>query len=288
MNCCIKRSRITERNEFEVIVGNKTTVVKSPIKFKIDTETETASSYYSPELTTLELVKDVAEHQHVTITGKVVSVSATEQVILKNSGKSLLKMDFVIADCTAVYRGVAWEGHIKTVKEEHSYKICNATVRSINGSKYISIGENCAIKEIEDIGEVIDDVNIEDPPGAAQVIIGEIVAVIAMDEYKSCRNCTAKVIEEGGKLAMGVCSKCNTKMKLSKCNKQCVAHVIVEDEKGKEHKVTVFNDVLQQIANYGKEVVGAEADISEQVLSVPSLNYTLTKKDIVSCVSACM
>ena len=53
------------------------------------------------------------------------------------------------------------------------------------------IGENCVIKEIEDIGEAIDDINIEDPPGAAQVMKGEIAAVTATDEYKSC---TAKVI----------------------------------------------------------------------------------------------
>lgn len=42
-------------------------------------------------------------------------------------------------------------------------------------------------------------------------------------------------------MALGECNKCNTKMKMSKCNKLCVAHAIVEDEKGKEYKVTVFN-----------------------------------------------
>ena len=119
MNCCIKRSRNPERNKFEVIVGNKTTVVKSPKKFKIDTETEAASLYCCPELTTLELVKDVAKQ--LTVTGKVVSVSDTEQVTMKNSNKSLSKMDFTIvftiADCTAVYRGVVWENQIKTIKE---------------------------------------------------------------------------------------------------------------------------------------------------------------------------
>ena len=109
---------------------------------------------------------------------------------------------------------------------------------------------------------------------------GEVVALVSMDEYKSCRNCNAKVVE-GGKFAMGECSKCNTKMKMSKCNKQCIAHVIIEDDKGKEHKVTVFSDVLKQIAYYGKEAAGVEADISKQVLSAPSLNYTITKKDIV-------
>ena len=115
-NCCIKRSRNAERNEFEVIVGNKTALVKSPKKFKIDTEMETGLSYSSPELTTLELLKDVAEHQQVTVTGKVVSVSDTEKITMKSNGKSLLKLDFVIADCSSVYRGVAWEGHIKNSK----------------------------------------------------------------------------------------------------------------------------------------------------------------------------
>jgi len=59
------------------------------------------------------------------------------------------------------------------------------------------IGENCIIKEIEDIGEVIDDVNIEDPPGADQVVKGEIVAVIAMDEYKKLQKLYCKSNQRG-------------------------------------------------------------------------------------------
>ena len=177
-------------------------------------------SYCCSELATLELLKDVAEHQRVTVTGKVLSVSGTEQITMKSSGKLLTKRDFVIADCTAVYRGVAWQDYMETVKEEHSYKMCNATVKSFNGLKYVSIGENSVIEEIEDIGEVIDDTEIEDPPGGTQVVKGEIVAVIAVDAYKSCRNCNAKVIK--GSKFMGECSKCNTKMKITKYNDQNV------------------------------------------------------------------
>ena len=90
------------------------------------------------------------------------------------------------------------------------------------------------MNEIKDIGEVIDDVNIEDAPGAAQVVKGEIVAAISMDEYRNCRNCNAKAVD-WDRLVMVECSKCNTKMKMSKCNKQCIAHVILKDDKGKEH-----------------------------------------------------
>jgi len=102
---------------------------------------------------------------------------------------------------------------METIKKEHSYKICNATVRSSNGSKYTSIGENSVVKVIEDIGEVIDDVELDDPPGGAQVVKGEIVLVIGVGVYKSCRNCNAKVSKY-----MGECSKCNPKMKINKCN----------------------------------------------------------------------
>ena len=95
INCCIKRSR---NSEFKVIVGNKTTVLRAPKKFKVDSEIEAVLFYCNTELTTLELVKDVAEHQHVTVTGKVIFVSDAEEISMKNSDKSLSKMDFIIAD----------------------------------------------------------------------------------------------------------------------------------------------------------------------------------------------
>jgi len=52
----------------------------------------------------------------------------------------------------------------------------------------------------------------------------------------------------------------------------------VEDIQGKEYRVTAFSDVLEQKICYGKEVAGAEADVSEQLLSLLNLNYTITKR----------
>jgi len=89
-NCSIKRSKVSGSNEFKVLLGNKTSILKSPKKFKIDKSyTEIAMSHCCPELRTLELLKDVAEHQHVSVTGKVLSVSANEKISMKNSGKVL-------------------------------------------------------------------------------------------------------------------------------------------------------------------------------------------------------
>ena len=79
----------------------------------------------------------------------------------------------------------------------------------------MSVGEGCDVQEIENIGEVVDDENVEGESGTAKVVKGKIVAIVVIDVYIGCRNCNAKVIDANG--AVGVCSKCNTKMKLSRC-----------------------------------------------------------------------
>ena len=118
--------------------------------------------------------------------GKVVAVCPTEKVTIKSSGKVLRKRDCEIADSTAIYRCITWEDQIELFQENKSYKLSNATIRSFNGAKYLSLGEGCDVKEIEDIGEVIDDENVASQSGSAKVVKGEIVAVIAIDMYKGC------------------------------------------------------------------------------------------------------
>ena len=104
---------------------------------------------------------------------------------------------------------------------------------------------------IDDIGEVIRDVTIEDCR-RAKVLKGEIIAVVGLDEYRGYVNCGAKVSEMANMLAD--CSKCRTKMKISKCHRQSVANIVVKDTEGKDHRVTVFDGVLQQIRDFGKKV----------------------------------
>ena len=61
----------------------------------------------SRELLTLEMLREVAEHQYVSVKGKIVSVCPTEKVNIKNTGKTVIKMDFLVAYTTAVHRCVA-------------------------------------------------------------------------------------------------------------------------------------------------------------------------------------
>ena len=101
-NCLVKR----KADDFELHVNSKSSILRSPKKFKVSDDS--CEEECCPELKTLEDLKNLAEHQQVTFTGKVLSVSAVEELVKKDSGKQFHKQDFVIADTTASCRG--WHG----------------------------------------------------------------------------------------------------------------------------------------------------------------------------------
>ena len=73
-------------------------------------------------------------------------------------------------------------------------------------------------------------------------------------------------------------------MKLSKCDDRSVANVILEDKDNKEHRIIIFDEVLEIVSRHGRDAAG-ECDIEDQLLSAPSLNYTINQKDIVCSIS---
>ena len=207
----------------------------------------------------------------------MLSVSAVEELVKKGTGKQLRKQEFVIADTTASCRGVAWEQHLHQLKEDGSYKILNATVRSFNGAKYLSLGDKTVVTTIDDVGDVVDESTFDGSGGIA-VVQAEIVAVLKVETYIGCRNCNSKITQVG---AIGECNKCSAKMKITKCKSKHIGRAIVEDSSGNEHKLTMFAVVLQQVA----KVSGTNGNnISEQLLSSPNLVYTF-KNETISSVS---
>ena len=205
-NCAVKRSRQGE-NELEVLVSSQTKIQNSPKKFKLDGET-VKGGLKSNKIGKLEMLAEVSENQYVCLKGKAVSIFPIQEVNVKSSGRKLKKMNMHLAD---VYRYVVWENHIKMIKDGKSYKFGNVTVRTFNAAKFISLGENCVIEEIDDVGNVIDDEDPEDGVRRANVIKADIVCNV--DAYKSCRSCNGTIIETDAPI--GVCSKCNSKMKIA-------------------------------------------------------------------------
>ena len=255
-NCVVKRNR--DNDDFEIHVNNRTSLVQSPKNSDLWRRIM-PKILCSPELGTLEQLKDLSEHQQISVTGKVQSIAEVEKVLIKSKGKQLCKQEFVIADGTAACRAVAWEDKIGKIKEGNSYNIMNVTVRSFNGSKYLSIAERSVIKVVDDIGYVIDE-PMFDGAGGVIKINAEVVAVLNIETYISCRNCNGKVTEVNN--GVGECSKCICKMKMKKCKGKSVVRVILEESEGKEYKVSMFNEVIQEAIKISEEAADSK-DITD-------------------------
>ena len=65
------------------------------------------------------------------------------------------------------------------------------------------------------------------------------------------------------------------------CQQQNVANIILKDTEGRNHCLTVFDEVLKQITDLGKAIAGDNSSIYEQLLCAPQLQYTISQKDIV-------
>ena len=189
------------------------------------------------------MLAEVSDNQYVCLKGKVVSMFPIQEVSIKSSGKKWT----YIWQITQLCIGVVWEKQIKVIEDGKGYKLGNVTVRTFNGAKFISLGENCVVEEIEDIGNVVD----EDPEGGvgrAKVVKADIVGIIGnVETYKSCRSCNGKVIETNA--LFGVCSKRNSKMKIARYSDHSVVNVMLPDENNKEYQVTMFNDIINQNFN---------------------------------------
>ena len=268
----------------EVQANAHTKVINSPKKFKVDEKAIIEfQNTKCHQIKALEGLNDIAEHQSVSVAGKVTSLFPIKKITIKATGKELQKWDLFLSDNTPVYRCVAWETDIDLLQENSSYRITNATIRTFNSEKYISIGRQSEeVTTIKDIGEAIDNESPQKKAGGAKVITSEIIAVLNIDHYKSCHNCSDKLPHSDKPLV--VCQKCNAKMKLARCPIQSMANIILEDDTKTSYHVTIFNDVFDKIRNFGKQII-EDADIDDQLLSSPPLSYTVNQKDIVTSVA---
>ena len=82
-DCFVKRGR---RDELKILVKLNTSIVKSLKKFKIsEGDIAILQSSQCPVLGTLEEVKDIAENQHINMSGKILSLNKLWQRALEKS-----------------------------------------------------------------------------------------------------------------------------------------------------------------------------------------------------------
>jgi len=121
----------------------------------------------------------------MTIHAKVVKVNSSKTV------NNIPQQDVVIADNTGTIRVSLWGESIDTVVEGGSYRFKNFTMRLFHFKKYLNQAKSQSLIEmIDDIGAVIEQETDEEVSVIHQV---KIIGVPALDTYKSCLLCKARV-----------------------------------------------------------------------------------------------
>ena len=90
--------------------------------------------------------------QQVTVTIKVKSISTPQKVTSKDDGRDFQKQDCIVGDISGCGKVVLWEKDIGSMAEGNSYKLAGASIKSFGGITYLSIGDNCTITQVDDIG----------------------------------------------------------------------------------------------------------------------------------------
>ena len=117
-----------------------------------------------------------------------------------------------------------WERDVGGLKEDdQTYKLLRVSVRSFRGVSYLSVGGDCAIEMMDDIGEVaeVEEGDLEKRGVVRKTVEGEIDGVLYSNEYAGRLACSAKVKSDDNLL--DECTKCVMLMKISKCSKFVMA-----------------------------------------------------------------
>lgn len=130
----------------------------------------------------------------------------------------------------------------------------------------MSVGEWAIIKAVGDIGNITEEL-ICDESGRILIVEGEIIGILKTDVYLDYRICNSKVTEVGN---IDECTKCGAKVKIRKCKAKQIARVLILDANDKEHKVTMFEEMIQQVLGFSK-ASGDFDDIDDKPLASPCL-----------------
>ena len=238
VNCSVKLASGSK----DEVTTNRSKVESSPRKFSVPTEMREVERK-GVQLSELD---SVGVNQQVTVSVKVVSVSAGETVSTKSGEKK--KQDCRVGDASASTRLVVWESDVGSLEEGQCYKIVGVGVKSFGGVRYLSVGRDCKVEKSDEIGDVVEQESGEEEQesgAVGQVVEGEIDGVVLCDECSSCMSCKAKTRSIND--VVSECSNCGLLMKSAKCTKSVMAKVVVSGKDGKEHTLTMFDEVVRKV-----------------------------------------
>lgn len=274
-NCTVQESRLSGVKELEVVLNSRTNLLKSPKKFNIsESIVDTSLSAGAIDIASLVEVDNCSVNERINITGKITILKEPEKVYVKSRDEEVAKQSFIVADSSGSCRGVVWGLDIGSLQVSNSYKLINVNVCLFNG-KYISVSAKSVITEVEDIGNVMECCDANDVDVVE--LYSNIIGIIRIESYNSCSVCKSKVTEIS--VIMGECIKCGLKVRMSKCKRNTVATLLLEDEEGKEMRATAFQEIIDKILKDKDN----NLDLEESLLDTPCMKFTI-KSDIICTV----
>ena len=260
----LRRRKPGDQQPPEIVLTSRTKVDASPKKFA------SRAGPSTPNKLTLKNIDDVAVGQSVTVVAKVVK-AAPPQTIKTKDGRQMTKQDCSIGDCDRCIHVVSWEKDVGSLAEGSSYKLVNVSVHIYDDLRYLSVGSNCEIVRIDQIGEVVEDDADEDQCCVGNYIVeGDIDDVFYCDEYFGCTPCNKKLAVND---AIGECSKCGLTVKIKKALKCANACILVCDKNSTSHNLTLFNEVIFDLLE------GIQGDnIKQRLMQVEETKFYVNKR----------
>ena len=273
-NCRVQKE--LTKPDPEIFLNNHSQIAKSPREIHVPDHLLPANGAIQ-----MSEIKSVADMAKITAQIKVVNVQHPTK-IRTQLGKELLKQDCLVADSSACCRLVAWEKDVDSLLEGKSYKLKDVNIRQFKGTKYLSIGVDCQIEAIEDIGEVIEiETQNDNCDPLTRVFEAEIVGAWCTN-CKGCTSCKTKIESHDGIVAE--CRNCGMMMKFSTCPKYCTSKIRVVETNGNQRDLTIFNDILGTIVE-DCETQDKSAIKTKLLLLPGNLRFCTDTKNIVLSVS---
>ncbi len=167
-----------------------------------------------------------------------------------------------------------WEEDNDTLKLDQSYCMTKIVVRVYNGDFTLSFQQmGSKLNKIEDIGDIMED-SVDSTESSIEGVV--IITVKDLEKFKVCMFCKRKVNESGD---IGICLKCYTVQKLSKCVYNEMAKIVVESPGMENARVVAYADVLNAI------LVEGEMLNEQNLLRVKPFDLTYNMYNVITSIA---
>ncbi len=164
-NCSIKSSRFADG--LELIIGDNTTVTKSPVTFDI----------------TLDQLHDQPMYQKVSVNAKVIDMNSCTTL---DDGH--IVQNIIVSDSTSTAKVALWQNFVGLVKLDKSYKFDNLFAKRTNdGNILFTPKEGASIDNIDDLMGT--KALVDSKPYSRKLDNAKIIAVTSLSSRYACMSC---------------------------------------------------------------------------------------------------